>query len=66
MKTIKNKKSCELSLWKNGWYQHLGNCIASEKCPYCGERIFVKDEVIDKTFNKIYYYECSACQWRNA
>ncbi|MBV5317077.1 MAG: TRASH domain-containing protein [Desulfobulbaceae bacterium] len=51
---------------QNGWYRHLANCIASEKCPYCGEDIFVNEEIMEKTSRKAYFFECSACPWKNS
>jgi hypothetical protein len=50
---------------QKGWYQHLANCIASEQCPYCGEALYVNVEIHDKTLRKTFFFECSACSWKN-
>lgn len=49
-----------------GWYQHLADCIAAEQCPYCGEEIFVNEESTDHPCDKRFFFECSACPWRNS
>ncbi len=62
--SVREKKGARPSGQK-GWYQHLADCIASEQCPYCGEDIFVNEEISDKTLQKSFFFECSACPWRN-
>jgi len=47
------------------WYRHMSDCIASEMCPCCGDRIFVNEEISTNLFRKSYFFGCSSCDWRS-
>jgi predicted RNA-binding Zn-ribbon protein involved in translation (DUF1610 family) len=50
---------------QKGWYVHLADSIAAEKCPYCGEHIFIAEKINEDTCKKSYFFQCSSCRWRN-
>jgi len=66
MKEPLKKNAGKKAAATRGWYQHLADCIAAEQCPYCGEEIFVNEESTDHPWGKRFFFECSACPWRNS
>ncbi len=66
MKEPWEKEAKDMPPGQKGWSQHLANCIAFEQCPYCGEDILVDEEILDKTFRKTLFFQCSACSWKSS
>ena len=66
MKEPREKKTKSKPPGQKGWTQHLANCIASEQCPYCGEDILENEEILDKTFRKTLFFQCSVCSWKSS
>lgn len=65
MNKIMIKQKNTFSPKQKGRAGHVSNCIAAELCPDCGSNIFVSEEVLDKELGRLFFFECSTCEWKN-